>query len=69
MVGGCAAHGFFGLECRACLQLGQRAVEEERYEEGIALLQNALAGTTNEVYYTIFEVRLKFTTRVGVVRQ
>ena len=40
-----AAHGFFSLECRACLQLGQLEVDAERYEEGIALLRNALAGT------------------------
>jgi len=35
----------------ACLQLGQSAVEEECYEEGIALLHNALAGTRERVLY------------------
>jgi len=39
---------------RLCLQLGQRAFEEERYAEGIALLQNALAGTTLHMFICMY---------------
>jgi hypothetical protein len=37
-----AAHGFFSLECTACMGLGRAAMEEGRHEEGVALLRNAL---------------------------
>ena len=39
-----AAHGFFSVECRSCLGLGQIAVNDGRAEEGLDLLRNALAG-------------------------
>ena len=38
-----AAHGFLAVECRACKGLGNVAIEEGRYEEGLDLLRNALA--------------------------
>jgi len=38
-----AAHGFFSLECRACLGLGWLKTDEGRDEEAVELLQNALA--------------------------
>ena len=37
------AHGFFSVECRACLGLGEQAMLEGRGEEGLDLLRNALA--------------------------
>jgi len=37
------AHGFFSVECKACLGLGHGAVGEGRHEEGMDLLRNALA--------------------------
>jgi len=37
------AHGFFSVECRACLGLGNAAMFEGRDEEGLDLLRNALA--------------------------
>jgi len=40
-----AAHGFFSVECRACMGLGAIAMQEGRNEEGLALLQNALAAS------------------------
>jgi hypothetical protein len=36
------AHGFFSVECNACLGLGGLATEEGRQEEGVELLRNAL---------------------------
>jgi hypothetical protein len=38
-----AAHGFFSVECKACLGLGKLGVMEGRHEEGLGLLRNALA--------------------------
>ena len=38
-----AAHGFFSVESEACMGLGRIAMEEERHEEGVELLRNALA--------------------------
>jgi hypothetical protein len=49
------AHGFFSVECRACLGLGQEKMEEGRHEEGLDLLRNALAAvplSENEGYST-----------------
>jgi hypothetical protein len=37
------AHGFFSVECSACLGLGDAAMREGRDEEGLDLLRNALA--------------------------
>jgi hypothetical protein len=37
------AHGFFSVECRACLGLGQNKIFEGCNEEGLDLLRNALA--------------------------
>jgi hypothetical protein len=37
------AHGFFSVECEACLGLGNQAIREGHDEEGIELLRNALA--------------------------
>jgi hypothetical protein len=36
------AHGFFSVECEACLGLGKLARAEGRQEEGLELLRNAL---------------------------
>jgi tetratricopeptide (TPR) repeat protein len=36
------AHGFFSVECKACLGLGKLAVLEGQKEEGVELLRNAL---------------------------
>ena len=36
------AHGFFSVECIACLGLGNLAMAEGRQEEGVDLLRNAL---------------------------
>ena len=45
-----AAHGFFTVESEACVGLGRAAMEEERHEEGLALLRNALvAAELNEL--------------------
>ena len=41
-----AAHGFFSVECKACLGLGRMANEEGRHEEGLGLLRNALAASS-----------------------
>jgi hypothetical protein len=41
-----AAHGFFSVECKACLGLGNRAFAESRHEEGVELLRNALAASS-----------------------
>jgi len=38
-----AQHGFFALECRACLGLGQLAALDGRPEEALELLRNSLA--------------------------
>jgi len=38
-----AAHGFFSVECRACVDLGKIAIQEGRQEEGLDLYRNALA--------------------------
>jgi hypothetical protein len=39
------AHGFFSVECRACLGLGQDKMVEGCIEEGLDLLRNALAAS------------------------
>jgi len=39
------AHGFFSVECRACLGLGQDKIVEGCNEEGLDLLRNALAAS------------------------
>ena len=45
-----AAHGFFSLECKACIGLGNVAMRGGRHEEGVALLRNALvAAELNEL--------------------
>jgi len=36
------AHGFFSVECRSCLGLGELAMAEGLEEEGVELLRNAL---------------------------
>jgi hypothetical protein len=41
-----AAHGFFSVECKACLGLGTLAIDEGRHEEGLDLLRNALAASS-----------------------
>jgi len=41
-----AAHGFFSVECKACLGLGRVAMDEGRHEEGADLLRNALAASS-----------------------
>jgi len=41
-----AAHGFFSVECKACIGLSNRAIEEGRHEEGVDLLGNALAASS-----------------------
>ncbi|KAJ1477722.1 hypothetical protein T484DRAFT_1820172 [Baffinella frigidus] len=38
-----AAHGFFSVECRACLGLGQLALLDGRLEEGADFFRNAVA--------------------------
>jgi len=38
-----AAHGFFSVECEACMGLGLLALEEGRHEEGLDLYRNAVA--------------------------
>ena len=45
-----AAHGFFTLECKACIGLGTAAIVAGRHEEGLELLRNALvAAELNEL--------------------
>jgi len=39
------AHGFFSVECRACLGLGREKMKEGCNEEGLDLLRNALAAS------------------------
>ena len=39
------AHGFFSVECRACLGLAQDKLDEGCNEEGLDLLRNALAAS------------------------
>jgi hypothetical protein len=49
------AHGFFSVECRACLGLGQDKIVEGCIEEGLDLLRNALVASRlseNEGYST-----------------
>jgi tetratricopeptide (TPR) repeat protein len=41
-----AAHGFFSVECKACLGLGRVAIKKGRLEEGADLLRNALAASS-----------------------
>ncbi|KAJ1478380.1 hypothetical protein T484DRAFT_1904654 [Baffinella frigidus] len=36
-------HGFFSVECRACIGLGEMAMKEGRTTEGLELLRNAAA--------------------------
>ena len=36
------AHGFFSVECRSCLGLGELATKQGRTEEAVELLRNAL---------------------------
>ena len=40
-----AAHGFFSLESKACVGLGQAVIDAGRHEEGLALLRNALVAS------------------------
>jgi hypothetical protein len=50
------AHGFFSVECRACLGLGREKISEGRHEEGLDLLRNALAASRlseNEGFNTL----------------
>ena len=52
-----AAHGFFSLESKACMGLGEAAMDEGRHEEGVALLRNALvAAELNELDDPAFEL-------------
>jgi hypothetical protein len=49
------AHGFFSVECMACLGLGEEKMVEGCNEEGLDLLRNALAASRlseNEGYST-----------------
>jgi len=39
------AHGFYSVECRACLGLGEEKMKEGCTEEGLDLLRNALAAS------------------------
>jgi len=39
------AHGFFSVECRACLGLGREKMQEGQHAEGLDLLRNALAAS------------------------
>jgi hypothetical protein len=39
------AHGFFSVECEACLGLGRQKIVEGCNEEGLDLLRNALAAS------------------------
>ena len=41
-----AAHGFFSVECKACLGLGDGAMAEDRTKDGVDLLRNALAASS-----------------------
>jgi len=41
-----AAHGFFSVECKACLGLGNVAMLEGHTDEGVDLLRNALAASS-----------------------
>ena len=52
------AHGFFSVECRACLGLGDKAMREGRDEEGLDLLRNALAASplSEEEETTVWEL-------------
>jgi len=52
-----AAHGFFSLESTACMGLGRAAMHARRFEEGLALLRNALvAAELNEFDDPVFEL-------------
>jgi hypothetical protein len=52
-----AAHGFFSLECTACMGLGKAAMAEGRHEEGVALLRNAVvAAELNELDDPAYEL-------------
>jgi hypothetical protein len=52
-----AAHGFFTLECKACIGLGTAAIVAGRHEEGLELLRNALvAAELNELDDPGYEV-------------
>ena len=52
-----AEHGFFSLESRACIGLGEAAMDEGRHEEGLALLRNALvAAELNELDDPLYEL-------------
>jgi len=41
-----AAHGFFSVECKACLGLGKLALQEGRHDEEVDLLRNAFAASS-----------------------
>jgi hypothetical protein len=64
-----AAHGFFSIECRACLGLASLAMFEERHEEALELYRNALAAAPlNEEDTTSYErTALNHLTRALVV--
>jgi len=52
-----AAHGFFSLESKACVGLGNAAFNAGRHEEGMALLRNALvAAELNELDDPTYEL-------------
>jgi hypothetical protein len=52
-----AAHGFFSMECTACVGLGKVAIDEGHHEEGVALLRNALvAAELNELDDHVLEI-------------
>ena len=56
------AHGFFSVECRACLGLGQAKVAEGCDEEGLELLRNALvASRISEDAHNNLEFRVLYT--------
>ena len=52
-----AAHGFFTVESKSCILLGNASMAERRHEEGVALLRNALvAAELNELDDPVFEM-------------
>ena len=54
-----AAHGFFSVECQACLGLGQIAKQEGRLDEALELLRNAfVAANLSEDLSNYYEVNV-----------